>query len=1270
MNPEKEEALRPGKAAPKTAATAPSESTPPFDSRSSIPLDDRTTHPDLGRRKWRYPELSPTFYSKLHIEWIPANLTYPKLRPVIRSAAAGWVCVLVFVFPAFERAMGTASFVILIAAFLSPPSDPFICVLEREILILILVCVSWAWICLGIFLANLSRTYHDSSLTITQVVSGQYIEAAPSIICAVFIFFGAAFFVWLRVRQGPGPYVFACIFALLALNISLTSAPLFPSPQYKLTKSIVLPLATHSAIALFFSIFLFPQTVSRKFEESLVGVLDAVGAALGEEGDKLELRGREEGEQNSPTPFGDDSSTLSGSTTRQKEDSESKPNPPSRLLEPTLVPLVNASRLLPSDLSYSRFAPEDLVAFHNLSRRLVGRCTGMQGFWRLIEHGSRGLDIEEVEELKTPKTPMISPAGSRVHSVGRLDGTGGAGMRTPALAGIRIPRVHSGGSIFFVGSPLQEEHSGRPEDEDRRGRSRERWGNSAKPEIEDIDRIILPSSRAHSTSSIHLHQRTPSGAETPLHSPHAHLLHQALLNLKLSHAAPRSKRPRPRRAEYPVGLFEAQRYHDLEATRLYDPNEDAETRRNLALLRESCVPLVGVCVAGVGCAQKWVLGARKGRLQWLWVLFGSGNKEEWVKAQGAIVREVEKMRSEVGDALAKFRNHDRHIVLEPYRPSLEDAGEHESPPHRYLFNNFVYQYHLIQVASIICETLDEILRLEALRPTPRIWTPIQKLLPWNPSRSPVPDPNSEADDDPDVIQGLNMPSHPKRDPSPSSPSPSDIEAGQPIPAVHVSLPGPRDPDALPPRNAFEWLFEFLHYLIISIGTGNVVFAIKAGLLTVLLCLPSLIKDSAKFAYENKFVWSVFMGQITLARFRGDTAFGLAGRIFSTFFGGCVGMVMWYISSGSTKGNPYGLCVICAVCFPFLFFACLYCPVPPIVPMIFGVTACLVIGYSFQGQYIHTPSSPGQGWDVFWRRFLLVTCGVVAAFIMSLLPPSNTIRHYQRRLLATTASELGNVYCGIVGFAKGKGSDPATNADLIQNIVTALLAVRNKLGRAGKGGSVGKNVGFELSLRGRWPAERYQKIVELQVGISYSLSHLTSVLQHLDPAWSRAFLRRTRFMDTDFQGDVLAVISMISSSLRTGTALPHITPCPLIDRFMLKYHGLDVIHRDAEEDYGLPRTLTMDVLRNEEYLMFSVGISTAFSLVNRLDRLMVAVKEVVGEHYYIHGLGVLPSAYGQLEEGATGPVPASGGGFYGGAYADSLRTLDKDRDRDREKEMRG
>ena len=43
-----------------------------------------------------------------------------------------------------------------------------------------------SWICLGIFLANLLRTFHDPSLTLGSVVSGQYIETAVSFLYALF----------------------------------------------------------------------------------------------------------------------------------------------------------------------------------------------------------------------------------------------------------------------------------------------------------------------------------------------------------------------------------------------------------------------------------------------------------------------------------------------------------------------------------------------------------------------------------------------------------------------------------------------------------------------------------------------------------------------------------------------------------------------------------------------------------------------------------------------------------------------------------------------------------------------------------------------------------------------------------------------------------------------------------------------------------------------------------------------------------------------------
>jgi len=131
--------------------------------------------------------------------------------------------------------------------------------------------------------------------------------------------------------------------------------------------------------------------------------------------------------------------------------------------------------------------------------------------------------------------------------------------------------------------------------------------------------------------------------------------------------------------------------------------------------------------------------------------------------------------------------------------------------------------------------------------------------------------------------------------------------------------------------------------------------------------------------------------------------------------------------------------------------------------------------------------------------------------------------------------------------------------------------------------------------------------------------LRVVTEHLDVEWSKAFLRRTRFLESDFQGDVLAVLCLISTALRTGMPLPQVTPCPLLDRFISQHPGLHVLRVELEDEYGLPRHLTIDTLENEQYLYFSVGAATAFGIVTRLDSLMLATKELVGEQYHIRGL---------------------------------------------------
>jgi hypothetical protein len=167
------------------------------------------------------------------------------------------------------------------------------------------------------------------------------------------------------------------------------------------------------------------------------------------------------------------------------------------------------------------------------------------------------------------------------------------------------------------------------------------------------------------------------------------------------------------------------------------------------------------------------------------------------------------------------------------------------------------------------------------------------------------------------------------------------------------MPRGRDPDALPPRNLFEWVMSHTFQAVSSLGQGNTLYAIKAGILTgqrlfsrkgrentdelgiCSLSLPPCVSQTIRqiciwqvllsslsgrtilISHDLQKVDSLgacesllnsltprksvmpcpsrFMGQLTLARFRGETTFGLVSRLISTFFGVIVGMVMWSVS---------------------------------------------------------------------------------------------------------------------------------------------------------------------------------------------------------------------------------------------------------------------------------------------------------------------------------------------------------------------------------------
>ncbi|KIJ89876.1 hypothetical protein K443DRAFT_687084, partial [Laccaria amethystina LaAM-08-1] len=138
----------------------------------------------------------------------------------------------------------------------------------------------------------------------------------------------------------------------------------------------------------------------------------------------------------------------------------------------------------------------------------------------------------------------------------------------------------------------------------------------------------------------------------------------------------------------------------------------------------------------------------------------------------------------------------------------------------------------------------------------------------------------------------------------SNDNPNVVQGAQPMHG-DLEMARRRDPDALPPRNVLEWCLNYV-YLFFTRKGGNLVYVVKALLFTVILCLPSFLPSSATFAFKNRSVWAIIMGQVTLSRFRDDTTYSLIARLIATFDGGVTSAVLRYISCGSKQGNAYGL----------------------------------------------------------------------------------------------------------------------------------------------------------------------------------------------------------------------------------------------------------------------------------------------------------------------------------------------------------------------------
>lgn len=680
---------------------------------------------------------------KTQLNWITPNLTWPKLKPVFRAALATWIVMVLLLIHPSIKTIGHSAFLMLVSSALQPADAPWASIVERELALLLLCTVAWAWSCIAIAIAHAVRTQKlpAGAATTEAILRGDFIEAGPSTVCAVFQAFGAAMYLWIKISFGPGPLFYGTVLSCLTLNIMLTQAPLYPHAHYLIGRQALVPLAIKAAITMVVGMLFLPKSNNSLFCERINAVLKPLKAALEVQVDLLARSPLE-----ADFPF--------DAVQRQIVKGESG-----------LAPLQMSSRLLKREVTVGHASGQDLKDLEIIVRKAFPAFDGMAQYFATVH-----VDVMRAQNPSRPPTPL--PLAPNQGQVSR--------STTPELPSSEGPAATSSEDTDGDDSELQT------------GRA------SSATEAPCI-------SRDSHASAGHLND----------------LLHQVL------HAHPRVARPRPRRLRklhsshsvarvrdrvgesVPVGTWEGLRYMAIDA-HLHPASSNKYTELAMFKLGESATELIELNALALGALIRFFDLLNLNRVKDFFQRFYAPRSpmrrlKEWEQDLVQIADQLE-------DALTRFRDHKRLVVLEPLIAS-DGKFDPRLTPHRYTYQVFFYQFALLDLSKQVLRLIRKAQRTCIERKVARIWGPDTAY--WRRFEAWI-----EVDDASDQEE------HELKS--------STYGAWQDGNYLFVGQSAARDPDALAPDTTLEWAGQRLFAILAYIFTSTRLFAWKAGLATALV----------------------------------------------------------------------------------------------------------------------------------------------------------------------------------------------------------------------------------------------------------------------------------------------------------------------------------------------------------------------------------------------------------------------------------------------------
>ncbi|KAI8970891.1 hypothetical protein BD414DRAFT_501521 [Trametes punicea] len=562
--------------------------------------------------------------------------------------------------------------------------------------------------------------------------------------------------------------------------------------------------------------------------------------------------------------------------------------------------------------------------------------------------------------------------------------------------------------------------------------------------------------------------------------------------------------------------------------------------------------------------------------------------------QDTRLAEVDKALSALRAAIEDFKVNRRLILLQPYQSVLDqgETGALNRAPLRALYISYVFSANLVAVSHGIFSLAEVVSETARKRPRARLWAPkglraIGKLLCSGRGGG-----EEAVGEDPQPEQAVE--SEEKREYK-------------------------RDPDSRPPHNMLQKVANSIHALYKWGKTPEALFTFRYVVVTIALWIPSVVKSSAHFAYAERGVWALIMAQTTMNIYASDQVYNYVMRLGGTFVGAVLGMLCWYIGAGHGHGNPYGLAAIVAVFLLPLFFLRQFAPPQyAIAVLMAGVTFVLVVGYSWiDGNLPGIFQNVGIGWNVAWRRWVLVMIGSAASFILMMFPPKSG-RKAVRLRNASVISGISYLYSHLTSLwlsadgpfdhppeAKG-GSSTYARQKWPAELRAKFIAIAEQIQDLRVRTAMSK---WEGSIRGAWASENYNRLLELESDMLSSLILLGGALSNMDPDLRKATLPHTHVLNPHFISDVISMFFLISQSLRTGEPLHQAQYKNLSDR--LHYHG-SWATAGANVEANARRTKLKQSLTSYEYMFYATAVVGVLQMIKCLNEARTVVADLCGE----------------------------------------------------------